>query len=403
VRATLEKAETTQTEKQGFRLPSWLLTVLPLLTLALLLWAFVQLDPLRTLMGPLPPIEKLTIERIELRPEGMIAHVINGGPEPVTLAQVQVDDAYWPFEVHPSLEIPRLGRVTVIIPYPWVEGESHTVRLVSSTGVTFEGSVEVAVETPRPDPSFWFMFTLLGFYVGIVPVALGLMWFPLLKRLGRQGLDFILALTVGLLVFLLVDTVIEGIEVARQIPDVFQAVPLVFFAGMLSFLTLIAVSRSRSSTNSSRLWLATMIALGIGLHNLGEGMAIGAAISLGEAALGAFLVIGFTLHNITEGIGIGAPITQEKPSLLQLAGLAALAGGPAIIGTWVGGFSYSPLLSVLFLAIGAGAILQVVYEVSRLLVPKGTRNAASAASWVNVAGLATGIAIMYLTAFLVKF
>lgn len=389
------------------RLPGWLFVLLPLLLLAALLWAFIQLDPLRSLTGSLPPLEELTLERIELRPEGMIVHLVNGGPEPVTVAQVQVDDAYWPFEVHPSIEIPRLGQATVTIPYPWVEGEAHSVRLVTSTGVTFDGSVPVAVETPQPNSGFWLTFALLGFYVGIVPISLGLMWFPVLKRLGRQGLSFILALTVGLLVFLFVETVLDGIEIAQQIPGVFQAVPLVFLAAMLSFLTLVAVSRNRQGANrsmsSKRLWLATMIALGIGLHNLGEGMAIGAAIALGQAALGAFLVIGFTLHNITEGIGIGAPMTREKPSFLQLAGLAALAGGPAILGTWIGGFSYSPLLAVLFLAIGAGAILQVVYEVSRMLVTKGARTALSAASWVNVAGLATGIAVMYLTAFLVKF
>ncbi|OGF57187.1 MAG: hypothetical protein A2Z21_03240 [Candidatus Fraserbacteria bacterium RBG_16_55_9] len=394
-------------ETKRLRLPSWLLTLLPLLALAVLLWAFIQVDPLRSLTGVLPPIEKLTMERIDLRPEGMIVHVINGGPEPVTLAQVQVDDAYWPFEVQPVSEIPRLGRATLMIPYPWVEGEAHTVRLVTSTGLTFDKTVDVAVETPYPDLTFWLMFALLGFYVGIVPVSLGLMWFPLLKRLSRQGLSFILALTVGLLVFLFVDTVLEGIEIAQQIPDVFQAVPLVFFASMLSFLALVAIGSSRrvadSSTGSGRLWLATMIALGIGLHNLGEGMAIGAAVALGQAALGAFLVLGFTLHNITEGIGIGAPMTRDKPSLPQLVGLAVLAGGPAIVGTWVGGFSYSPLFAVLFLAIGAGAILQVVYEVTRLIMAQGTHSARAAASWVNVAGLAAGIAIMYLTAFLVKF
>ncbi len=407
MKAVTQKREAAETQTRRLRLPAWLLTLLPLLTLAMLLWAFVALDPLRSLTGDLPPIELLTIERIELRPEGMIAHVVNGGPQPVTLAQVQVDDAYWPFEIQPSSEIPRLGRVTVTIPYPWVEGEAHTVRLVASTGLTFDKTVEVAVETPRSDLSFWLMFALLGFYVGIVPVSLGLMWFPLLTRLSQQGLNFILALTVGLLVFLLVDTVLEGVEVAQQIPNVFQAVPLIFFAGMLSFLALLAVRCSRDatdrSTGSGRLWLATMIALGIGLHNLGEGMAIGAAIALGEAALGSFLVIGFTLHNITEGIGIGAPMTRDKPSLLQLAGLAMLAGGPAIVGTWIGGFSYSPIWAVLFLAIGAGAILQVIYEVTRLWVIQETDAALPAASWVNVGGLAAGIAIMYLTAFLVKF
>ncbi len=387
-------------------LPGWLWAALPLLVLAMLLWAFVRWNPLSALTGNLPPVEELTIERIRLRPEGMIAEVVNGGLEPVTVAQVQVDDAYWPFEIQPSATIPRLGRATVTIPYPWVQGETHVVRLVTSTGLTFEGHVPVAVETPQPDLRYWLLFALIGLYVGIVPVGLGLMWFPLLRRLGRRGMNFVLALTVGLLVFLLMDTVLEGIEIARQVPGVFQAVPLIFFAGLLSFLVLVAVGRHSGAadraTGPGRLWLATMIALGIGLHNLGEGMAIGAAVALGEAALGAFLVVGFTLHNITEGVGIGAPIARDQPGLLRLAGLAVLAGAPAIVGTWIGGFAYSPILAVLFLAIGAGAILQVVYEVGRLLVAEGGRGDWLAASWINVGGLAAGIGIMYLTAFLVK-
>jgi zinc transporter ZupT len=76
--------------------------------------------------------------------------------------------------------------------------------------------------------------------------------------------------------------------------------------------------------------LATYIALGIGRHNLGEGLAIGAAFAAGVAGLGVFLVLGFTLHNVTEGIGIAAPLTGARPSLLAFAGLALLAGGPAI-------------------------------------------------------------------------
>jgi len=386
--------------------PQWVLALLPLALLAALLWAFVQLDPLRSLTGNAPPLEELTIERFELGSQGITAHVVNGGPDSVTIAQVLVDEAYWDFVLSPPGPLPRLGRATVQIPYPWMEGEAHEVVLLSSTGVTFNAAVEVAVSTPQPDVSFWLMFALLGAYVGIVPVGLGLLWFPLLKQLGRAGLNFVLALTVGLLVFLLVDTVLEGIEISQEIPGVFQAVPLVFLVGLLSFLILMSVSRRKHRSGhdgrGGRLWLATSIALGIGLHNLGEGMAIGAAVALGEAALGAFLVVGFTLHNITEGLGIGAPIARDKPGFWRLLALALLAGGPAIVGTWIGGFAFSPLWAVLFLAIGAGAILQVVYEVTRLLISQaGERQ--SAFSWSNVAGLTTGIAVMYLTALLVKF
>lgn len=392
------------------KIPRWLLAVTPLVLLAVALWLFVQFAPLHALVGGLPPIEDLSIERAELRPEGITLHVINGGPDLVNVAQVQVDEAYWPFTMEPSSRsLSRLSRAQVRIPYPWVEGELHTVRLVSSTGVTFDHVIEVATKTPQADAYHWLIFALIGVFVGILPVGLGLMWFPLLKQLSSSGLHFILALTIGLLVFLLVDTLLEGVEVASTIPGVFRAIPLVFFAGMLSFLALLAVGGRGSvkdrSTPAGRLWIATAIAIGIGLHNLGEGMAIGSATALGEAALGSFLVIGFTLHNITEGVGIGAPMAKDQPGVRRLFGLALLAGGPAILGIWMGGFSYSPLLAVVFLSIGAGAILQVVYEVGRLLIAGETHEVSGlqrAVSWVNIGGFTTGLAIMYATALLVS-
>ncbi len=149
--------------------------------------------------------------------------------------------------------------------------------------------------------------------------------------------------------------------------------------------------------------MATLIALSIGLHNLGEGLAIGAAFALGEASLGSFLVIGFTLHNITEGVGIAAPMVKDRPKVWQLGLLALLAGAPASIGTWIGGFAYSPLLTVIFLGIGVGAIFQVIIEVGRLLLLDAERAKEAAINWVNVSGLAAGIALMYFTAFFVKF
>lgn len=386
------------------RLPGWLMTVLPLAFLGLLVWLFIHFDPLRTLTGDQPPIEDLTIERVEMRPDGILLHVVNGGPEPVTVAQVQVDEAYWAFAMTPSQTIGRLGRAEVAIPYHWVEGELHAVRLITRTGVTFDHEIEVATMTPQPSAHHWWLFAWLGAFVGVVPVALGLMWFPLLGRIGEQGTQFLLALTIGLLVFLLVDTVLEGVEIAHTIPEVFQAVPLIFFAGLLSFMTLVGVGARKHApdrnTPTGRLWMATSIAVGIGLHNLGEGMAIGASIAIGEAALGTFLVVGFTLHNITEGLGIGVPIARVRPGVGRLAGLALIAGAPAILGTWIGGFAYSPLLAVVFLSIGAGAILQVIYELGRLLV---VRTGAPATGWVNLGGITAGLAVMYATAMLVKF
>jgi zinc transporter, ZIP family len=159
--------------------------------------------------------------------------------------------------------------------------------------------------------------------------------------------------------------------------------------------------RRRQHDEQPPLALAYQIALGIGLHNLGEGLAIGAAFALGEAALGVFLILGFTLHNVTEGIGIAAPLVRDRPRLAHFAGLALLAGGPAIIGTWIGAFVYSPFWTTIFLAIGIGAILQVIVEVGRLIWRSQRTAGEPALTWATFGGVAAGIAVMYLTALLV--
>jgi len=252
--------------------------------------------------------------------------------------------------------------------------------------------------------------------------------------MGRKWLGALLSLTVGLLVFLLVDTMLEALEIANELPGVFQGIPLILIAALLTWMLLLALSSQRKKSIGSdparqAIYLATMIALGIGLHNLGEGLAIGVAFSIGEAALGSFLVIGFMLHNITEGVGIVAPLvpgknksapaevqlnseepdsspeTQEtkSPRLRIFIGLTLLAGAPAILGSWIGGFAFSPILAVLFLGIGVGAIWQVIVEVVSLLSSYSKRDGTPLISWMNLAGFVVGIAIMYLTAFLVKF
>ena len=411
--ATLDKKEAAT--PVGF--PGWAAWLLPLLALGIMLAVFALSNPLALFTANLPPIEQLNFERIRVLEGGFEATLVNGGPDPVTVSQVQVDDAYWQFEISPEATIPRLGRAQISISYPWVENEPHQIKVLTSTGLAFIGEVALATLTPTPGLEEFLAYGLLGVYVGVVPVALGMLWFPAMKKMGRRWLGAILALTVGLLVFLLVDTFLEALEVAAELPGVFQGIPLVLFAALITWLALLALGAQRRNTTgrNNALYLAILIAAGIGLHNLGEGLAIGAAFALGEAALGSFLVIGFMLHNITEGIGIVAPLvpTKQKPEMAQetpespriaiFAGLALLAGAPAILGAWLGGFAFSPYMAALFLGIGLGAIWQVIVEVVGLLRNYAEREGMPLFSWINLAGFLVGLGIMYLTAFLVKF
>lgn len=394
-------------DQQPLPFSTWIWIVLPVVFLVVALGLFVHFDPMRALTGGQPPVKEISVQRTELSDGEITLHVVNSGPEPVTVAQVQVNEAYWSFQMEPDQTLGRLETGTVHIPFNWTHGEPHEIRLLISEGLAFDHTIEVATKTPTPTASRWFFFGLLGLFVGVVPVGVGLMWYPVLRRLGQRAMNFILALTVGLLVFLFVDTVVEGIEIGERVADVFQALPLVVFGILLSFLGLVAAGSRQDvadrSTVAGRRWVATAIALGIGLHNLGEGMAVGSAIATGEAALGSFLVIGFVLHNVTEGVGIGAPMASasDSPGVWRLVGLTMLAGFPAVFGTWIGGFSYSPLAAVLFLSIGAGAILQVIVEVGRLLYERAETLEGVTTSWVNLSGVTAGLAIMYATALLV--
>ncbi len=385
----------------------WLLALIPLLLLGILL-AYLVLTGggLKELSGP--PVEHVSIQRVILPEPGLIKlEVINDGPQAVTIPQVLIDDAYWQFTVTPSTTIPRLGTATFTIPYPWVAEEAHAIALITSTGTIFEGEVPVAVETPKPSANLFWRFALIGLYVGIVPVALGMLWFPWMRRLSKQAMNFILSLTVGLLVYLAIGTYLDAQEFAAELPAFWQGTPIVILIALISLGVLLALGNrpkaKDKNTERTPLGLAYQIALGIGLHNLGEGLAIGAAFASGEAALGTFLVLGFTLHNITEGVGIAAPVVRQNPGFKHFIFLSLLAGGPAIVGTWVGGFAFNPVLAVLFLAIGVGAILQVVWEVGKLVAKDSAKLERPTLNWTNLSGFVMGVGIMYFTAFMVKF
>lgn len=384
----------------GGRGRTWMLGLLPLALLAVLSAVIARGGVLEFFRRGVPPVEELTFERAALAPGKFTLTVVNGGPSPVTVAQVMVDEAFWDFTIRPGPVVPRLGRATIEIPYEWVANEPYELKLLTATGLTFAHEIVVAAETPAADARFFGVFTLIGLYVGVIPVAIGLLWFPFLRRLERRWIHFALALTAGLLVFLGIDAGHEALEAAEGVAGAFQGTVLVAVAAIGTLLLLQMAARRRLGDQGApaRRAVAYLIALGIGLHNLGEGLAIGAAYSLGEASLGAFLVIGFMLHNSTEGLGIVAPIAQDRPSIRTLAGLGALAGIPTIIGAWIGGLAYSPLWATLFLAVGAGAIAQVVIALYRIVARESEGTV-----WtpLTAGGVLAGMLVMYATGLLV--
>ena len=392
-------AAATAPPAQTSRTASLLWAGLPLLVLILASLWLINSDWLKAFDTGAPPVEKVTVERTVLDNDGIHLQIRAGGSEEITIAQVLVDDAYWSFRQDPAGALSPFSTAWLHIPYPWVLGEKHEVKVLTRPGTVFKHEIGVAVPTPQAQIGHLAPQALLGAFVGIVPVIIGMLFYPALRGIGRNGLNFVLALTMGLLAYLFVDTLHEAVEFGVKAAASFQGIPMVVLVALGSFLLLYALGR-RSGVPTG-VALATYIALGIGLHNFGEGLAIGAAFTAGVAGLGVFLVLGFTLHNVTEGIGIVAPLTEQRPPLGTFIGLALLAGAPAILGIWLGSLTYAPHWAALALAIGAGAILQVIIELGAYL----TRRAGPAEAWFSpstIAGLTLGVLIMYVTAIFVK-
>jgi zinc transporter ZupT len=350
-----------------------------------------------------PPVEELAVERTVLRPGQIELTVRNDGPDAVRVAQVIVNDAFVDFTSSDAV-LGRLGAATLSIAYPWVEGEAYEVALLTSLGATIDHEIPVAVETPAAGAEFYALLALIGTYVGIIPVALGMFWLPWLRRMSRAWIPAVMAFTVGLLVFLAVDATLEGVEIAGAGPQAFGGAALVVLGAIVAYVGIAAVdARLRASARApgaagGGLRLALLIAIGVGLHNLGEGLAIGAAYALGALALGALLVIGFAIHNTTEGLAIVAPLSAARPSLARLAGLGLIAGAPAILGAWIGAAAFNAVAVSFMLGLGVGAIAQVVVQLAPFMRDAQGRYLHP----LSAAGLFVGFAVLYLTALLVS-
>ena len=390
------------------RRPAWLAGLLPLLVLGAAVALFVALDaPGLERIGV--PQEELSIERTVLRPGEIELRVRNDCADPVQVKQVLVNDAFTAF-TQSDREIGRLQSAKLEVAYPWIEGQSYELSLVTATGATIDHSIEAAAETPAADRGFYGLMALIGTYVGIIPVAIGMLWLPWVRRIDPRWVQFLLALTLGLLVFLGIDALLEGVEFAGGAPESLGGAALVFLGAVIAYLVLAGVDawlRARregaepTAPGAGAYQLAFLVAIGIGLHNLGEGLAIGSAYAIGSLALGATLIVGFALHNTTEGLAIVAPVAGERrrgTQMTRLAGLGVVAGAPAILGAWVGASAFDASLAAFMFGLGAGAIAQVVVQIApsvrdrhgRLLHP------------LAVGGLVAGLVVMYVTGLLVS-
>ena len=346
------------------------------------------------------PLPEITIEKVDFVDSEIQATVRNTGPIPVQVVMADVNDRIQPAAVEPDGYLERYETTLVRIPFEWNAAEPYIIGITIEDGTRFEKEIEAAAPALEFNLDLAIFFAIIGTYVGIIPVMIGLLWLPFIKRISKQKYHFFLALTAGLLFFLAIDSMEEALDISDEnLAGSFNGTLLVATVVVLSFLALYysgnkLVTKADSSKLAKPVAIALMISIGIGLHNFGEGLAIGASVGMGSIAFSTFLIVGFALHNTTEGIAIAAPMSRGKLMIGKLIALGLIAGSPAIFGAWIGGFAYSPFSSVVFLAVGAGAIFQVILVLLKWIKDEGDKTLSSAAV---ICGFAVGMSIMYLT------
>jgi zinc transporter, ZIP family len=348
-------------------------------------------------------LPEVSIEKVEFIENEIRATVRNTGSVDVNVVIADVNDRIQPAAIEPDSSLGRFETALVRIPFDWNEGQPYEIGVTIDDGTRFAKQVDVAFTSLEPDVDLFAFLGLIGFLIGVVPIMIGLLWYPFIKKLGKNSFNFFLAFTMGLLIFLGIDAILEASEISKNhLSSVFNGELLISTVVILSFLSLYGIGKklikkTEFSTLSKGLAISLMIAIGIGFHNLGEGLAVGAAIALGEVALSTFLIVGFAMHNTTEGLAIAAPLTSTKAKIAKMIGLGLIAGIPAIFGTWIGGFSFSPFFTIVFLAIGSGAIFQVVLSIFQYMKEKSDLFSNSSL----FAGISVGLLVMYLTSVLI--
>ncbi|HEY7227103.1 MAG TPA: divalent cation transporter [Nitrososphaeraceae archaeon] len=436
----MEREESKISNTYGISKRTILFGVIPIVVIGTMIILLLY-SPGILFQSSVKPLPEISIEKVEFSDRGIVAFVRNTGPSNTIIAQADVNDRIHPAAIEPSRILTRMSDAKVIIPFVWNIGEPYKIGITTEDGTRFEKTVKSAAPAPHPTAQQASTFAIIGTYVGIIPVMMGLVWYPFIRRLSPNKYNFFLSLTAGLLVFLGIDALLESNEIAvNALASAFNAQILIIMVAIISLITLMYVSqrlierasnrskpeiefntgysshsdpdlevsdiKSSSSTSFQKqllirpIAISMMIAIGIGLHNFGEGLAIGSAVLLGEVALSSFLILGFTLHNTTEGLAIVAPMAKSRRiPVTKLMIMGLIAGGPTIIGAWIGGFLYSPIATVIFLSIGAGAIFQVVYSIGSWMYHTNGSRGLLSNHWI-IAGFAFGMLIMYLTGLL---
>jgi zinc transporter ZupT len=448
--------KTIKKSSQHIRKKTIVIAIIPLLALSgMIIFLF---GPGQALLNTGNSLPSVTIERIEFHKGEIISLIRNTGPETIDIAQADVNDRITAAAIEPGKTLTRFAEAKIIIPFSWEPGVPYEIGVTTSDGTRFSKGIDAAALAPTPDIQQASFFAVLGTYVGVIPVLIGLLWYPFIKRLSANKYNFFLSLTTGLLVFLGIDALVEANEIAGEnVAKAFNGQVLIAMVTIVSFLSLLYISEklverasvrkhlhpanqsaatattptststllpaatpnsvSEKETMAKPIAISLMISIGIGLHNLGEGLAIGAAVLLGQVAFSTFLIVGFTLHNTTEGLAIVAPMAKTGiVKIRKLLVMGLIAGAPAIIGTWIGGFMYSPYAAIMFLAVGAGAIFQVVFSIASMMAKNNSNNKINIENGIEnnendrkpsilstsvIAGFIIGMVIMYVTSLLI--
>jgi zinc transporter, ZIP family len=436
----MEREEDRIIKTKGITARTILLGVVPFAVIGAMI-VFLLTSPGMIFQSSIKPLPEISIEKVELSDGSIEVFVRNTGPSEITIAQADVNDRIHPASIEPGRTLGRLADARVMIPFIWNAGERYEIGITTDDGTRFSKTIDSAAPAPKPTIGQASIFALIGTYVGVIPVMVGLLWYPFIRRLSANKYNFFLSLTVGLLVFLGIDALLESNEIAAStLSSAFNGQILIILVAAISLISLLYISQKLVARASNRsqsdieynkeyvshskieqerdlprsvvspsqqqllirpIAISMMISIGIGLHNFGEGLAIGAAVLLGEIALSSFLILGFTLHNTTEGLAIVAPMAKSRRiPVTKLLIMGLIAGVPTIVGAWIGGFLYSPIATIIFLSIGAGAIFQVVYGIGTWMYhTNGSRGLLNNASIVT--GFAAGMLTMYITGLLI--